>query len=126
VDAAGALAELTGLSSQIEEAAIVNEQGDVLAGTQGEGQALAAVGRALLEGAARLQGREPVQVDVTTGTGSVFVAREGDLTIVATTTAEPSPGLVSYDLKNCLRHVEQPKPKPRRRRTKAKEPSDAS
>src|SRR5207247_3435206 len=66
VDAAAALAELTELSSQIEEAAIVNEQGDVLAGTQGDGTALASVGRELLERAAALDGRRPVQVEVAT------------------------------------------------------------
>jgi hypothetical protein len=124
VDAAAALAELTELSSQIEEAAIIDEQGEVLAGTQGDGTPLADVGRALLERAAYVQGREPVQVDVATAQGSVFVARDGGLTIVATTTAEPSPGLVFYDLKSCLRQVEQPKP--RRRRAKAKETGDAS
>jgi hypothetical protein len=126
VDAAAALAELTELSSQIEDAAILTEQGDVLAGTQGDGTALADVGRALLERAAALDGRRPVQVEVATAAGSVFVARENGLTIVATTMPEPSPGLIFYDLKNCLRQVEQPKPKPRRRRPKAKEAGDAS
>ena len=124
MDAAAALAELTELSSQIEEAAIVNEQGDVLAGTQGDGTALASVGRELLERAAALDGRRPVQVEVATAAGNVFVACDSGLTIVATTMPEPSPGLVFYDLKNCLRQVEQPKP--RRRRAKAKESSDAS
>jgi hypothetical protein len=124
VDAAAALAELTGLSSQIEEAAILGEQGDVLAGTPGDGTALADVARALLERAESLQGRPPVDVDVSTAAGHVFVARESGLTIVATTMPEPSPGLVFYDLKNCLRQVEQPKP--RRRRAKAKEAGDAS
>ena len=124
VDAAAALAELTGLSSQIEEAAIIGEKGDVLAGTPGDGTALADVARALLERAEALQGRPPLEVDVSTADGNVFVARESGLTIVATTLPEPLPGLVFYDLKNCLRQVEQPKP--RRRRAKTKEASDAS
>ena len=40
-------------------------------------------------------------------------------TIAATTGPEPTVGLVFYDLKSCLRSVDEPKPKPRRSRKKA-------
>jgi hypothetical protein len=48
----------------------------------------------------------------------VFVVRDGDRLIAATTTPEPTVGLVFYDLKTCLRSIDVPKPK---RRTKKKE-----
>ena len=97
----------------------------VAALTAGVGQhRLVTAERELLERTAALDGRRPVEVEVATAAGNVFVACDSGLTIVATTMPEPSPGLVFYDLKNCLRQVEQPKP--RRRRARAKESSDAS
>jgi hypothetical protein len=52
----------------------------------------------------------------------VFVVRDQDRSIVATTSADPTSGLVFYDLKTCLRALaEAPaKPKPKRRSTKAR------
>jgi hypothetical protein len=122
VDAAQALAELTEISSEIEVAAIADEQGNVTATTHQNGDALAAAGRTLLEHAARVQGREPAQLDVATATGNVFLVRDNGRTIVATTAREPTAGLVFYDLKTCLRALETPKPK--RRRAKPKDPVD--
>jgi len=48
--------------------------------------------------------------------GSVFVVRDDGRLIAATTTPEPTVGLVFYDLKSCLRAAapEDP-PKPQRR-----------
>ena len=61
-----------------------------------------------------------VQLEASTSEGSVFVVREDDRGIVATTGRQPTVGLVFYDLKSCLRgsraEPEQPK---RRRRTAA-------
>jgi hypothetical protein len=122
VDAARALAELTEISSEIEAAAIFDEKGTAAATSRTDGDALAAAGRALLEQAARVQGREPTQVGVSTAKGNVFLLRDDGRTIVATTPPEPTAGLVFYDLKTCLRALEPPKPK--RRRTKAKQPVD--
>ena len=122
VDAAQALAELTEVSSEIEAAVIADDQGNVTATTHRNGVELADAGRALLEHATRVQGREPARVDVATARGNVFVVRDGGRTIVATTAPEPTAGLVFYDLKTCLRALESPKPK--RRRTKPKERSD--
>jgi hypothetical protein len=122
VDAAKALAELTEVSSEIEAAAIADDQGKVVAATRGDGDALAGSGRALLEHAARVQGREPAHLEVATAAGSVFVVREDGRTIVATTAPEPSAGLVFYDLKTCLGALEQQNAK--RRRTKRKESVD--
>ncbi len=46
----------------------------------------------------------------------MFVVRDEQRTIAATTGPEPTVGLVFYDLKSCLRSVAaEEKPKPRRR-----------
>ena len=47
--------------------------------------------------------------------------------IAATTTPEPTVGLVFYDLKTCLRSVEEPKkPAPRKRAPAKKAADDAA
>jgi predicted regulator of Ras-like GTPase activity (Roadblock/LC7/MglB family) len=130
MDAAQALADLTEISSQIEAAVVVDADGGTLASTldgeRGEEFArfaqelLAAVRRAAADGE-----RELVQVEVSTGDGSVFLVRDDERTIAATTGPEPTVGLVFYDLKSCLRAFgDEEKPKPRPRRAK-KEESDA-
>jgi predicted regulator of Ras-like GTPase activity (Roadblock/LC7/MglB family) len=106
VDAAQALAELAEISSQIEAAAIVDDQGNVLGTTGASGDGLAAAGSALFERAARVRGSEPAQLEVSSGPGSVFVVRGGGgRTIVARTAPDPTVGLVFYDLENCLRNA---------------------
>ena len=72
--------------------------------------ALASAAGRLLERA----GANATQVEAATPTGSVFVVREGTRRIAATTAADPTTGLVFYDLKSALRGAEPPK----RRRTK--------
>jgi hypothetical protein len=106
VDVSRALAELTEVSSQIRAAAVVDESGEVLGATPNAGDALATAGRDLLAQAASARGREPAQVDASTAEGSVFVLRGGGRTIVATTTPEPTVGLVFYDLRSCLGALE--------------------
>jgi hypothetical protein len=113
VDAAQSLAELTEISSQVLAAAIV-DGGGVVASTLADGTPLADAGRALLEQAAAARnGAEPTQVEVATEEGSVFVLRDGDRTIVATTGPRPTVGLVFYDLKSALRSADEAKPKPK-------------
>ncbi len=62
------------------------------------------------------------QLEAATVNGSVFVVRDGGRLIAATTTPEPTVGLVFYDLKTCLRSVEAPRREsaalPRRRRSR--------
>jgi hypothetical protein len=48
------------------------------------------------------------QLEVALGSGSVFVVRDGGRLIVATTSPEPTVGLVFYDLKSCLRTITDP------------------
>jgi len=124
VDAAQALAELREISSQIDEAAIVDGDGQVIGSTHGDADRLAATAASLLDRAARARpGSDPVQLEVSVERGSVFVLREQERTIVATTGPQPTTGLVFYDLKSCLRRLDPPKPK-RRRATKKE--ADAS
>jgi len=81
VDAAQALAELTEISSEIETAAIADQQGNVTATTHQSGDALAAAGRALLEQAARVQGREPAQRAVK-AVNDALAARKAQLDVL--------------------------------------------
>jgi len=62
------------------------------------------------------------QLEVATGEGSVFVVREGTTTIAATTGANPTVGLVFYDLKSALRSVKKPAPR-KRAATTARKPA---
>ncbi|MHB8642083.1 MAG: roadblock/LC7 domain-containing protein [Gaiellaceae bacterium] len=120
MDAAQALAELREISSQIDEAAIVDGDGQVIGSTHGDADRLAAAGASLLDRAARARpGADPVQLEASVDRGSVFVLRERERTIVATTGPQPTTGLVFYDLKSCLRRLDQPKPKRRRAAKKA-------
>jgi len=106
VDVSRALAELTEVSSQIRAAVVVDADGAVLGATPRTGEALTQAGRDLLAQAASLEGREPTQIDASTADGSVFLLRDGARTIVATTTPEPTVGLVFYDLRSCLAGLE--------------------
>ncbi|HZE29253.1 MAG TPA: hypothetical protein VE055_04100, partial [Gaiellaceae bacterium] len=66
--------------------------------------------------------QELVQLDASLPDGTVFVVRDADRLIAATTGPEPTVGLVFYDLKTCLRGFgeEPPKPKPKPKRAPAK------
>jgi len=127
MDAARALADLTEISTQIRAAVLVAEEGTVLASTlrdEEQSRELAAAARALLAAAeAEKPERALVQLEAATAAGSVFVVRDADGMIAATTTAEPTVGLVFYDLKSCLRAAaaagdDDGKPRPRARQAK--------
>jgi hypothetical protein len=130
MDAAQAIAELTEISPQIRNVVAAGADGSIL----GSNLPAEAAATLLLERARRLleaaeQARPGVaQLEAATQAGSVFVARDGGRLIAATTTPEPTVGLVFYDLKTCLRSIEQePAPKPKRRApAKKKEGDDAA
>ena len=118
MDAAQALSELTALSAQITAAIVVDADGSPLASTLDEKGAREAAEtvQELLAAAARAgeNGNQVAQLEVSTPDGAVFLVREGDRTIAATTRPEPAAGLVFYDLKTTLRSIaDKPKPKPR-------------
>jgi predicted regulator of Ras-like GTPase activity (Roadblock/LC7/MglB family) len=126
VDAAGALADLTEISSQVDTAVVLDEDGAVLASTFGSdatAEPLARAARELLAEAGTLSigaGRELTQLEVALKEGSVFVARDGTRIVAATTASSPTSALVLYDLRACLRalaesEAAEAEPKPRRR-----------
>jgi predicted regulator of Ras-like GTPase activity (Roadblock/LC7/MglB family) len=113
-----ALADLTEISMQIETAVVFDREGTVVAATVDDEQAgkLAATALDLFR-AAEEHGAHPgaeagnlVQLDVALKDGSVFVVRDEDRLVVATTAPEPTVGLVFYDLKSCLRRLGEEKP----------------
>jgi predicted regulator of Ras-like GTPase activity (Roadblock/LC7/MglB family) len=107
MDAARALADLVEISPQIEAAAVVSGEGETV-GSFGvpetrEGLLARAVGE-LLDGAAafRTEGRV-TQLHAALDEGDVFAVTGDDgLTIVAVADEQAMPGLVFYDLKQCL------------------------
>jgi predicted regulator of Ras-like GTPase activity (Roadblock/LC7/MglB family) len=129
MDAAQALADLTEISSQIQAAVLFDESGAVAASTldsEERSRELAEAAAELLRTAEGLRtggDGELTQLEAATVDGSVFVVRQGARRIVATTRSEPTVGLVFYDLKSCLRAVDDDPepPKPRRRSPRKKE-----
>jgi predicted regulator of Ras-like GTPase activity (Roadblock/LC7/MglB family) len=127
VDAAQALADLTEISSQIVQAAIVGADGAVLASTFGDESRA----RRFADGAKRLVGEadavraahglaDLVRVEAATLDGSLFVVRaNGGAAIAAVTRPDPTVGLVFYDLKHCLRSIDETKPRARRAKADA-------
>jgi predicted regulator of Ras-like GTPase activity (Roadblock/LC7/MglB family) len=111
VDAAQALADLTEISSQIQAAALFDEEGRIVGSTLADEARAAELVRSageLLAAAEALRTSEGelIQLEASTLEGSVFVVRDGARRIVATTGPEPTVGLVFYDLKSCLRGVD--------------------
>ena len=109
MDAAQALADLTEISSQVAQVAIVDQDGRVLAATGDDdartGRFVEAV-RGLLDEAEQLglaRGLPDLsQLEVSTLDGSVFAVRRDGRLIVATTRPDPTVGLIFYDLKHAL------------------------
>ncbi len=109
VDAAQALADLTEISSQVAQVAILDRDGSILATTArdpGRAERFVGAARRLLEEADRLaiaRGLpELSQLEASTLDGSVFAVRRDGRLIVATTRSDPTVGLIFYDLKHCL------------------------
>jgi hypothetical protein len=123
-DTAQALVDLTEISTQIETAVVFDREGTVLGATVDDERAgrLAGVALELFRAADEQREQDLVQLDAALQGGSVFVVRDADRLIAATTTQEPTVGLVFYDLKSCLRALgEAPaKPKPKTKRAPAK------
>jgi predicted regulator of Ras-like GTPase activity (Roadblock/LC7/MglB family) len=133
MDAAQAIAELTDISPQVRRVVVVAGEESIVGSNlddSGRAQALAAGGRRLAEQADAVRsgrGLGPTaQLEAATVSGSVFVVRDGDRTIVATTTAEPTVGLVFYDLKTCLRAIDDDQGTPSRRASTRKKAQDAA
>ncbi len=133
MDAQQALADLTEISSQIRAAVVFDEKGKVAASTLADdarAEELARSAADLLAAAESVQtqdGAELTQLEAATAEGSVFVVREGERGIAATTRPDPTVALVFYDLKTALQQSAQEPEKPKRRtRRRASEDGDAS
>ena len=138
MDATQALADLKEISSQIRAAVIQTAGGDVVGSTfedAARAERLARRARELLEAAETAKtdgGRSTlVQLEAATAAGSVFVLRDEEHVISATTGPEPTVGLVFYDLKSALRSASPtqdkpaaPRAKPRRRKPKEDHPEE--
>src|SRR3954447_6196603 len=111
MDAAAAIAELRELSTQIETVVVSFRDGSVISASVGDDIAgrIAAAARDLADGADQVRrdlGREALaQLQAATPEGSVFLVMDDHRTAVATTGADPTVGLVFYDLKTLLRQI---------------------
>jgi predicted regulator of Ras-like GTPase activity (Roadblock/LC7/MglB family) len=127
MDAAQAIADLTEISPQVRHVVVVAADGTAAGSNLTEGAAaerLADGAKRLVEAAESLRPGVS-QLEAATLAGSVFVVRDGERLIAATTTPEPTVGLVFYDLKTCLRAIEDaPAKKPARKRAPAKKKAD--
>ena len=127
MDAAGALADLTEISAQVETAVLLDGEGAILASTfpsDGAAEPLAGAAGALLAEASGIgigAGRELTQLEVSLREASVFVVRDGTRIVAATTVPDATSALVLYDLRACLRGLAESEAtaakaaKPRRR-----------
>ena len=126
MDAAGALADLTEISSQVQAAALFDAKGTVAASTLPDPAPFVVAVQDLLAAAGESREGSLAQLEAATAEGSVFVVRDGDSFIAATTPPEPTVALVFYDLKTALRAVRpsEEAAKPSRRRAPKKKTED--
>jgi hypothetical protein len=125
VSAEQALADLTEISSQVQAAAVFDGKGKVRASTLGDPGTFVRAVQDLLAAAAEVRGGSLSQLEAATAAGSVFVLRDGDAYIAATTSPEPTVALVFYDLKTALRAAAPKKRAPRKKKEQERE-DDAS
>jgi len=130
MDAAAAIDELKGLSTQIEVIMVAGRDGAVTAATVDDARAarLGGLARDLVAGADSVRGdlgRDALaQLQAATPDGSVFVVLDGDRMAVATTGADPTVGLVFYDLKTLLRQLGAAEPAPAEPAAPAEAPAE--
>jgi predicted regulator of Ras-like GTPase activity (Roadblock/LC7/MglB family) len=106
MDATAALSQLVEVSTQVVEAVVSGADGAVEAARttdDGRTAVLAAAGAGLLSEAGSIRGGQAVErVHVDLERGSLVAVTDGQRTVVATTVAEPTVGLVAYDLRAVL------------------------
>ena len=116
--AATAIQELLDVSPQVEVALVATRSGSTIAAALRSGVTADRIADRItplivrmLEQTERARvelGREPVtQCEVGCGDGSVFLVADATRIVVAVTDAEPTVGLVFYDLKTALRVVRE-------------------
>ena len=128
MDAAQAIDDLKEISPQVRDVVVIGADGAPAGSSLTEEPAV----ERLADGARRLveaaEAMRPgvAQLEAATLGGSVFVVRDGDRLIAATTSPEPTVGLVFYDLKTCLRSIDEAPSatKPARRRAPAQKKAE--
>jgi len=124
-----ALEHLKEISSQIEVAVIFDDKAKVIGASGASADRADRVAKASLELLREGEGlrdgdHQVAQLDASTQAGSLFVVRDGERLIMATTPTEPTVGLVFYDLKSCLRELEAPAAPKKRSPAKRKPAAD--
>ncbi|MGZ4290539.1 MAG: hypothetical protein ACXVQQ_06475 [Gaiellaceae bacterium] len=129
MDASQAIADLTEISPQVKRVVVIAADGTLVGSNLADEAAAGRLvdgARALVEAAEELRPGVS-QLEAATVDGSVFVVRDGDRLIAATTSPEPTVGLVFYDLKTCLRSIDLVEPKTEQKpRSRKKEVDDAA
>jgi len=112
MDPAEALTDLKQISTQVERAVVVRNDGTLEASTLRDGAAAERIARGAAdlwqaaESARATLGRPPLsQLEVATPEGSVFAVRDDARMVCAVTGGDPTVGLIFYDLKTCLRNI---------------------
>jgi predicted regulator of Ras-like GTPase activity (Roadblock/LC7/MglB family) len=131
MEASAALDRLRDISSQVRAAVVFERGGKIVGSTLADderGKRLALEAEALLGEAEKRRNQtsgsaEFAQLEVALHGGSVFIVRDGDRLIAATTQPEPTVGLVFYDLKSCLRELAEPAAPPKRRTPTKRKPT---
>ncbi len=126
-----ALEHLKEISSQIEVAVIFDDKAKVIGASGASADRAERVAKASLELLREGEGlrdgdHQVAQLDASTQAGSLFVVRDGERLIMATTPTEPTVGLVFYDLKSCLRELEPPAGPKKRAAPAARKPKPAA
>ena len=103
MDVPQAFSDLLEVSSQVENAIVLEEDTVVASSMSDQSRAdeLAAAVRRLVETAEETHAGL-AQLEVALPEGNVFLVREGTRLVAATTAPDPPSGLVFYDLRTCL------------------------
>src|SRR3982751_4824593 len=101
MDASAALERLRDISSQVRSAVVFDRGGKALGSTLGDDDRAAEVAREAQELLAAAEARssdggEFAQLEIALQSGSVFVVRDPERAIAATTPPDPTVGLVFY------------------------------
>lgn len=112
MDPAEALTDLKQISTQVERAIVVRNDGTLEASTLRDTAAAERIARGAgdlwqaADDARATLGRPALsQLEVATPEGSVFAVRDDARMICAVTAGDPTVGLIFYDLKTCLRNI---------------------
>ena len=112
MDPAEALTDLKQISTQVERAVVVRNDGTLEASTLRDTAAAERIARAATDlwqaadDARSSLGRPPLsQLEVAMPEGSVFAVRDVARLVCAVTAGDPTVGLIFYDLKTCLRNI---------------------